>query len=237
MISVRLQKYLATCGVASRRKAEEIIQNGRVKVNGEIIKTLGTKVNENDIICVDDKEVKPKTKKYIVLNKPPFYICSKKDQWNRKTIFDLIKNNDKDESLFYVGRLDYQSCGLIILTNDGDFGNSIIHPSFNILKGYLVKSVKAPDEDVINKFLAGVTIENVSYKAKKIERMRDNQTLKIFLNEGKKREIRVVYKWFGYDIIELKRVSIGGLKLSDLGLKFGEYRCFDKAELSEVIYG
>ena len=134
---MRLQKYLSLCGVASRRKSEQLINEGRVKVNGNKISEMGYKVNLNDIVELDNKIIKPENKIYIILNKPKNVICTHNDKTNRKTIYDIIDYKNK---LFSVGRLDKETTGLIILTNDGDFANRVIHPSSNIIKEYYVES-------------------------------------------------------------------------------------------------
>ena len=231
---MRLQKYLASCGIASRRKSEVYIISGRVSVNGKIIKENGSKVNEGDLVEVDGTPVYPAFKKYYVMNKPAGYLCSKGDRWGRKTLYDLLCDNDP--SLFNVGRLDYMSSGLIILTNDGDFANSIMHPSKNIIKKYRVISKNAVPAKMIKKFQQGICIAGVKYTANNIINDSSDRCLLIELSEGKKREIREVYKYFGIEILELKRISIGGLRLENLKLKEGDIRSFAKSDLEKAVF-
>ena len=194
---------------------------------------MGFCVSKDDKIEYNGKIVVPNDFVYIVLDKPQNIICSKKDYLNRKTIYDIISET---KSVFSIGRLDYNSCGLLILTNDGDFANSIMHPSSGIVKTYLVKSFDRVKDDLVEKFKKGVEIAGVVYRAKDIFRLKEN-VLKIFLNEGKKREIREVYNSFGVRIEELKRVAVGKLELKNLDLKSGEYKYFEKNEIERLIYG
>lgn len=230
---IRLQKYLSICGVASRRKSEELIKSGLVKVNGEIVVKMGFCVNENDKVEYAGKILTQSDFVYIVLNKPEKIICSRKDYLNRKTVYDIVKESRK---IFSIGRLDYDSCGLLILTNDGDFANEIMHPSKGIVKTYRVASFDSVSENFIRSFKNGVKIGGINYKALDIERISEKE-LKIFLNEGKKREIREVYKGFGIKISELKRIAVGKLGLENLGLASGKYKYFNKEELERFLYG
>ena len=143
---MRLQKYLSLCGIASRRKSEQIICKGRVKVNGYVIDKLGQKINLNDTVELDNKIIKPEKKVYIILNKPKHILCTHDDRSNRKTIYDIIEYKQK---LFSVGRLDKETTGLIILTNDGNLANQIIHPSGDVIKEYHVESYSEPGNDFI----------------------------------------------------------------------------------------
>lgn len=230
---IRLHKYLSICGVASRRKSEKFIEEGRVKVNGQIIDKMGYVINQNDRVEVDNKLVTPEKKVYIVLNKPVGYLCTNDDGYDRKTIYDLIKI--KDLKLFSLGRLDKDTGGLIILTNDGNFANSIIHPSNNIVKEYIVEtSGKVPQELAYN-FKKGITIENIVYKAEDVVITGKENILKIFLKEGKKREIREVFKYYSVRIKSLKRVALGGLRLEDMNLKEGKYIFFEHDEIINLI--
>lgn len=229
---LRLQKYLSLCGIASRRKSEKIILDGRVKVNGSIINTLGYKVNINDNIELDDEKIIPEEKVYIVLNKPKNIICTHDDKSNRKTIYDIV--NIK-QTVFSLGRLDKDSTGLIILTNDGDFANNIIHPAKQIFKEYYVESYFKPKDILIESFKKGIKIDNIFYKAENIKKTDNENILRIFLKEGKKREIRIVYDYFSMKIKELNRAAIGGLKLKDLNIKVGEYKFLNYNKIYNLI--
>lgn len=230
---IRLQKYLSLCGISSRRKSEEIINAGRVKVNGEKILNKGHRVFEGDIVELDGKQIKPEQKIYIVLNKPAGYLCSHLDKFGRKTIYDILKI--KNFKLFSAGRLDYNSKGLLIISNDGDFINKITHPKFKIIKEYYVETKTSVPKKLCNEFTHGIVINNEKYKALSIKKLND-KLVSIKLQEGKKREIRNVFKFFKIQITSLTRVSIGNLKLENLMLKEGEYKFFSKEELSKLIF-
>ena len=186
MKKIRLQKYLADCGVASRRKAEVLITEGRVSVNGTIITELGTKVDDNDVICFDGKRVKREEQMvYILLNKPAGYVTTVKDQFQRPTVVDLVK---VDERVFPVGRLDYDTSGLLILTNDGSLTYRLTHPKFKIKKVYkaLIKGI--PSKEKIEKFEKGLKIENYVTSPAKFEIIKsiDNTSIvEIAIYEGK----------------------------------------------------
>jgi 23S rRNA pseudouridine2605 synthase len=229
---MRLQKYLSSCGIASRRKSEELILEGRVKLNGSVVVKMGCTVTDGDIVEYDGKIIKPLDKKYLVLYKPPGFVCSRDDELKRKTVYDLVN----DRSLFSIGRLDYNSSGLIILTNDGEFANSISHPSNEILKEYIVESYAEPPSIMIDDFIRGTYFENILYKADRIQKT-GSRTLKVFLNEGKKREIRQVYRKYDVKIKSLMRVAIGKMNLKDLKLKKGEFVNLSLEKIKRMIYG
>lgn len=234
---MRLQKYLASCGVASRRKAEILIAEGRVKINGSVADRPGTKVESGDKVEVDGRPIVMQEKIYIVLNKPPGYLCEKGDKWGRKTVYDLIENSHiRGGSIFTAGRLDYASSGLLILTNDGEFANNIIHPSKEIVKKYRVISAKNVPQRLIDSFINGIVVEGVSYKALGIERTAQANQVFIRLMEGKKREIRMVYRSFGLDITQLQRIAIAGLTLKNLGLPEGQYKLYTKEQIYGELY-
>ena len=233
---IRLQKFLSSCGIASRRKSEDLIKEGRIKVNGTVVDTMGFLVDEEDIVEYDGKKIRPALKKYVVMNKPPGYICSRGDDFGRKTVYELLDDPEDRRSLFSIGRLDLDSDGLLLLTNDGDFSNMISHPSNEIIKSYTVVSpCKVPDE-LIEKFLSGIKIDDGLYRAEKITRI-NASTLKIFLHEGKKREIRMVYREFDIPVKSLTRVMIGKMNLNELDIKQGEYKEFALEKIKRMIYG
>jgi 23S rRNA pseudouridine2605 synthase len=224
---------LSSCGIASRRKSEELIKLGNIKVNGVTVDKMGYILNDGDIVEYDGKIIKPSEKKYVVFNKPTGYICTKKDDFGRKTIYDLIPGS---EDLFSVGRLDLFSSGILLLTNDGDFANEISHPSNEIIKSYVVESAEDPSEGMIKAFVRGIKIDDIIYKAQKIERLK-HKFLKIFLHEGKNREIRNVYEKYEITIKRLERYSIGNMNLTDLKIKKGECKSFTLDEIKRMIYG
>jgi 23S rRNA pseudouridine2605 synthase len=231
---IRLQKYISSCGIASRRKSEELIKEGKIKVNGEAVTQMGFCVSVNDVVEYNGQIIKPSDKIYLVLNKPPKFVCSREDYLKRQTIYDII--DDDKHSIFSVGRLDFASCGILILTNDGDFANKLAHPSGNIIKTYIVESSDDVPQNLVTDFKKGVVVDDVKYKAYDVKRIGKN-VMEILLQEGKKREIREVYKSFNLRIKKLERVSIGYLKLDSLNLGQGEFKYFTLNELEGLIYG
>jgi 23S rRNA pseudouridine2605 synthase len=226
---IRLQAYMAKCGAASRRASEELILAGRVKVNGKTVNQLGTKVNpRDDIVTLDAKELRLETQfHYLILNKPPMYICSNSDPQGRSLAIDLLPKNS--ERLYNVGRLDYRSSGLIIFTNDGKFTEKIGHPRAEIEKEYLVISSVTIHDNVVEAFQNGVEVEGIMYKAKKIERLEGDKTIKVTLIEGKNREIRRVFSHFHLHPETLRRIRIGPIEIGDL--EEGESRSLTKEEI------
>lgn len=227
----RLQKYMAECGVASRRKCEEIIISGKVKVNNKTVTELGYKVDsEKDVICVDDKVVRPEEKKiYIALNKPLGYLSTVKDDRGRKTILDLV---DVKERIYPIGRLDYDTSGLILLTNDGDVYNRVIHPRQIIKKTYIAKIQGIPDESEAAVFRNGVDIGGyvtAPAELRIIERYDKNCKVEIKIHEGKNRQIRKMCEAINHPVINLQRIAIGKIRLANL--KLGEYRYLTKEEI------
>lgn len=214
----RLQKYMARCGVASRRSSEDIILRGRVKVNNIIIKELGYKVDsDNDKVYVDDNLILPENSKvYIALNKPTGYVSTVKDERGRKTIMDLI---EVSERIYPIGRLDYDTSGLILLTNDGDIYNRVIHPRQSINKVYIAKIKGIPSKDEISHFCSGVNIgdyitSNASFKI--LTRYSDTCDVEIIIHEGKNRQIRRMCEAINHSVIELKRIAVGDIVLNSL---------------------
>lgn len=227
----RLQKYMATCGVASRRKCEEIILEGRVTVNGEIIRELGFKVIPGtDEVLVDSKPIFLEEKKlYIALHKPEGVVSTVKDEKNRKTIIDLV---DVEERVYPIGRLDYNTSGLILLTNDGDVYNKLIHPREEVNKVYIAVIKGIPSKESILQFCNGVDIGGyITAKAKFIiiEEFTDKCKVKITIHEGKNRQIRKMCDAIGHPVIALKRVAVGRINLGKL--EKGKWRNLDEEEV------
>ncbi len=228
---IRLQKFLAEAEVASRRKSEEIILNGRVSVNGKIADTLGIKVDdENDIICIDGKEVKKtQTNIYIMLNKPVGCVTTVNDQFGRKTVMDYI---DVTQRVYPVGRLDYDTSGLLLFTNDGELTNRLTHPKHNINKNYIAVVEGRPTEKNMDKFRTGLIIDGhrtASAEIKIIETNEKNSTLDIKIHEGRNRQVRKMCKAIGTPVVKLKRAAIGNVKLGELAE--GEYRYLTDEEV------
>ncbi len=230
---MRLQKYLAECGICSRRKAEELILNGEIKINGETVTELGTKIEpEKDEVCFRNIKVEKKSDHiYIMLNKPIGYISSAKDQFNRKTVTDLVKINDT--RIYPVGRLDYDTSGLIILTNDGDLTFKLTHPKHEVQKTYKALVDGIPTESNIKDFKSGLQIEDykTSPASLKILSTKNNQTeVEIIIREGKNRQVRKMCEKINCPVITLQRVAIGEIKIGDL--QSGKYRYLNKSEIA-----
>jgi len=226
---VRLHKLIAYYGYVSRRKAEKLIENGSVKVNGNIITELGTKVKRDSIIEINGEIINKNIQKvYLALNKPENFICSKSDELKRSTIYNLIDEKYKKFGIFNVGRLDYKTKGLIFLTNDGYFANIIAHPSFKITKEYEVTTYKDIPFDQIKKWTKGIIINGEKYRIKDLKKIGKNK-ISIILNEGKKREIRILFGCINLEIKELKRIRIGNVSI--YGIEEGKYRNLTEEEL------
>lgn len=229
---LRLQVFMAHCGVASRRASEQIILEGRVTVNGQIVKKLGTKVSENDEVTVDGKKIRPEeNKRYVLLNKPAGFVCSLSDEKDRKVAADLLKEK-YSERLYNVGRLDMYSKGMVIFTNDGDFAKTLSHPSAEIEKEYIVETSQNVPEDFPEKFEKGIRIDNTFYKCRKCQILKPRK-LKIILIEGKNREIRNVLESEGMGTKSLVRVRIGNVLLNEL--KPGESRDLTQSEVQGLL--
>lgn len=240
----RLQKYMARCGIASRRKCEAIILEGKIKVNGTFITEVGTKINpEKDIVEYNNEIIKVEEKKvYIMLNKPEGYITSVKDEKGRKTILDIV---NVEERIYPIGRLDYDSSGLLILTNDGSIYNNIIHPRVSIKKNYIAVCKGKFSESDIKRFKKGIDIGGYVTAEADIEVISEEKrfnkrkncdeilsTVEISIHEGKNRQIRRMCSSLNHEVISLKRVSIGNIKLGYL--KKGEWRPLTDSELNYI---
>ena len=234
----RLQKFLASCGVASRRKCEEIIEAGRVKVNG-VTGRLGDKVDdEKDKVELDGKIIeKIQEKYYLMLNKPRGIVATAKDEKGRENVVDLIKM-DLDVRVFPVGRLDIDTEGLLLLTNDGEFANRITHPSNNITKTYLAR-VKGGfvEKNALFTLRKGVKLEDGITKPAKVEIKEfypDKTTLlEITISEGKNRQVRRMCEAVGHPVCDLMRIAVGDIKLGNL--PYGKWRYLKKEEIKRLM--
>ena len=229
---VRLQVYLAHSGVASRRACEQIILDGRVSVNGQVVTSMGTKVSEKDEVTVDGKKIFLEEKKrYVLLNKPAGFVCSSSDEKGRSVAADLLKEKYR-ERLYNVGRLDMYSKGLIIFTNDGDFAAKLSHPSSQLEKEYIVETSQNIPEDFPEKFQKGIRVDDVFYKCKKCTILKQRK-LSIVLIEGKNREIRNVLESQNIGTKSLVRVRIGCVNIDEL--KPGESRDLTDFEIKGLL--
>jgi len=209
----RLNKYLASCAVGSRRACDELIQAGRVEVNGSPCINMGTRISAGDHVRVDGKRVTPRDVSIVAFHKPRGYVCTREDELGRDTIYSLLPATM--HALHHVGRLDRDSEGLLILTNDGDLSQQLMHPSKSVEKEYLVTSDQAFENQHLDQFLEGVYTEGGKLKAKHIERL-SARRIRIVLDHGAKRQIRVMFETLGYQVTKLLRVRIGELWLGDL---------------------
>ena len=234
MEEMRLQKYLASCGVASRRKCEELILNGKIEVNGKTVLELGTKVNpDKDEVKYNGKVVKLEDEKiYILLNKPIGYVTTAKEQFGRDMVLDLVKVNKR---IVPVGRLDMYTSGALILTNDGDFVNKLTHPSHEIDKTYNVTLKGIVSKEEIEKLQNGVEIDDgyvtkpAKVKILKIDEEKKISRIQITIHEGKNRQVRKMCEAVGKRVLALHRCKIGTLDVKDL--KLGEWRYLSKREV------
>lgn len=232
---MRINKFIANLGVASRRKADEMILEGRVKVNGVVIKELGTQVDEkNDVVEVDGNIISTndENKVYIMINKPEGYITTSKDQFGRKSVLDLVK--DVNERVYPVGRLDYETSGLLLLTNDGDLTYKLTHPSHEFKKTYLASVKGIPTKEEVSRLENGLKIEDyITAKAKmkvvKINREKKYAVCMITIHEGKNRQVRKMLDAINHPVMNLRRVSLGKIQLGTL--KLGEYRYLTDEEI------
>ncbi|PYG87587.1 pseudouridine synthase [Ruminiclostridium sufflavum DSM 19573] len=234
MEDMRLQKFLAHAGIASRRAAEGIIRQGRVTVDGRTVTDMGVRVSSGDRVAVDGKPVVLEEEKiYIMLHKPAGYVSSAKDQFGRLTVLDLVR--DINIRLYPVGRLDYDTSGLILLTNDGDFTYQLTHPKHEINKVYEAVISGAPGEKEIKMFEEGLKIEDYTTSPAKIEiisSLRNNSLVHITIHEGKNRQVRKMCEAIGHKVFSLKRISIGSVALGEL--PEGKWRRLSEKELKSL---
>ena len=231
----RLQKVIANLGYTSRRKAEELITSGKVKVNGEIVKELGTKVKTSDTIEVENTILdNNKNYEYYLLNKPREVISSVKDEHNRKTVVDLI---DTSERIYPVGRLDYDTTGAIILTNDGYLANKLMHPSSNIQKKYVAKVSGLVTGYEIKQLRSGVIIDGkktgkAKVNLKKYDKKSDKSMVELIIHEGRNHQVKKMFEAINHEVIKLKRETYANLDLTNL--KPGEYRKLSNKEIATL---
>lgn len=231
----RLQKVIAQSGLTSRRKAEQLITEGRVKVNQKVVTTLGTKVSPKDEVAVDGVPIDKEQHVYYVLYKPREYISSVSDDKGRETVIDLME--EVPERIFPIGRLDYHTSGILLLTNDGDFANVLMHPKYELEKVYIVKIKGTPKKEKLNQLLKGVTDEGellkaVDVKLKSVDRKAQTSIVEVTLHEGKNRHIRRMMDQLGHPVLKIKREQYGELTLR--GLRPGQFRPLNRQEIHQL---
>lgn len=235
-MEVRLQKFLANAGIASRRKAEELILQGRISVNGKVVTELGTKVEtKRDKVFFDDKLVKLETyKRYILLNKPEGYISSSTDQFDNLSVLHLI--DGIKERMFTVGRLDKDTTGALLLTNDGDFANQVMHPKYKIDKTYIAEVVGRPTAEEMNHFMKGIVIEGKKTSPSKIRIVKEKSKttiVEIIIHEGRNHQVKNMCEAIGHKVVKLQRYAIGNLTIEHI--KEGSYKEYDLKEIKKQL--
>jgi len=230
----RLQKVIANSGYCSRRKAEELISSGKVKVNGITITEVGTKASFSDVITVNGKKIKSEDKEYILLYKPRGIITSTNDEKGRKTVMDLIESKNR---LYPVGRLDYDTSGLLLLTNDGELTNLLIHPSKKIEKVYIAKIEGIIKGTEISKLKSGIVLDGVKcipkrVKLRSFDKKTNSSIVEIVITEGKNHEVKRLFEAVGFSVSKLKRERIAFLSLGNL--QSGESRKLNPKEVKQL---
>lgn len=230
----RLQKIIALSGYASRRKAEELIKAGKVMVNGKVVRELGTKANFSDDILIDGKKIEREEKEYYIFNKPRGVITSTSDDKGRKVVTDYFETNKR---LYPVGRLDYDTTGLLILTNDGELANLIMHPRNEIEKQYIAKLEGIIKGEEINKLKNGIVLDGTKcipkrVKLREFDKKTNTSIVEIVICEGKNHEVKRLFESVSFNVLKLKRERIGFLTLGKL--KSGEYRKLNPKEVKQL---
>jgi pseudouridine synthase len=234
-VNVRLQKYLAEAGVASRRASEKIILEGHVSVNGRTVTELGSRVDPgHDKVAVDGTPVRQKRKLYVAVNKPAGYVCSQRDEFKRRTVGHLLPR--EWSNLYSVGRLDFESEGLIFLTNDGDFSLRLTHPRYGVRKKYLASVTGRVDSEMLQRIVRGVEHDGEKLKAEKARLLsanNSNSLVELELAEGKNREVRRLFESQGLEVNRLVRTQIGKIKLGEL--PSGKWRTLTETEIKSLL--
>lgn len=237
MEKIRIARFLAQCAVNSRRKCETLIEEGKVKVNGVVVKELFFKVDpEKDIVEYGGETLNIENKIALALNKPPGFLCTSKDDFNRKTVLDLVKDLKEAKRLFPVGRLDLNSRGLLIMTNDGDFAYKILHPKFNIPKTYEVILNKNLIDDDIERLRKGINIDGIKVDIKDLilsEKQDNLSKITLTIHEGRKRIVRRIFKYLGYEVMGLKRIKIGNFYIN--GIVEGSYKLLNQTDIKKLL--
>ncbi len=234
-MKIRLQKFLSEAGVASRRQGEKLIVAGKITVDGQVVRLLGTKVDPaKNQVAISGKLIRVKSKRFLALNKPPKILCTRRDTHKRATVFDLLPNDFGH--LFTVGRLDSDSEGLILLTNDGEFCQAVAHPRHRMPKTYHVTLAKRVDSSALERLTTGLDDDGDLLKAKHAKLLSANNTrsqVELVLEDGKNREIRRMFKVLGHRVLLLQRIAVGPVKLGELPL--GKWRVLSQAEITSCL--
>jgi 23S rRNA pseudouridine2605 synthase len=238
---MRLQKFLSRAGVASRRAGEEMMREGRVRVNGEVVREMGVKVEPGDRVEVDGRAVSLDAPVWLLLHKPPGYVTTREDPEGRATVYDLVP--ERYQGLFHVGRLDRDSEGLLLLTNEGDVANRLLHPSREMDRVYQVDVVGVPTRPALNRLLTGVELDDGLARAHRVQLVRQERAtagagsepharLRVTMREGRKREVRRIFDALGHPVRRLLRERLGPVRLG--GLPAGEWRELTPKEVASL---
>tara|TARA_B100000963_G_C22613541_1_gene666106 strand:- start:1652 stop:2371 length:720 start_codon:yes stop_codon:yes gene_type:complete len=227
----RINRYIAMCGVCSRRKADSLIKNGDIKINGKVVQELGYKINRNDHVTFNGKLIKIEKKRYILLNKPKDFITTMSDERGRKTVITLIKNSCK-ERLVPVGRLDRNTTGLLLFTNDGDLAKKMSHPRFGVKKTYNVEIDKDLSLEHFEKIKSGVMLDDGVALIDKITYLEKKNKITIQLHIGRNRIIRRIFEHFNYKVLKLDRIQFS--IFTKKNLQIGKWRKITSDELKEI---
>lgn len=233
----RLQKVMAQAGVASRRASEEIIKSGRVSVNGKIVKELGTKVSKKDIILVDGKPIIKENKVYYVLNKPTGYMTTLSDDLGRRTVMDLFNKEDLENRIYPIGRLDYDTSGVLLFTNDGELAYKLTKSAKEVEKSYQVRIKGKLSQGDIIKLMKGIELDGIKTKRARVEvlsvdKVNDSSSIKLTITEGRNRQVRRMCEALGHEVKKLNRLSFAGITLEDL--PEGAYRPLKPHEIKKL---
>jgi len=230
---VRINKFIASCINISRRDADKLIQEGRIKLNGKTLYDFVQIDPSKDIVELDSETLSlQKEHLYFAFNKPPFVLSATKDNTDKAVVCDYFK--DVKGKLICVGRLDYLSEGLLLVTNDGEFANKIMHPRFKIRKTYLIKTKEPLNKNTLNKIANGARLEDGFFKPLSVKQTKDPQWVVISIDSGKNRILRRLFSYFGIPLLKLKRIAIGSIELGSL--KTGEYRVIKTDELQTILH-
>jgi 23S rRNA pseudouridine2605 synthase len=233
----RLQKILAKAGIASRRRAEELIREGRIKLNGQVVHEMGCRADPaRDIITCDGTPINLERKIYLLLNKPKGYVTTLSDPQGRPIVSDLVA--DISLRLFPVGRLDLDTEGALLMTNDGELGNAILHPSFEVNKTYEAMVTGSPTQERLRLLEQGIAIDGVRTspaKIKVLQRRKDRTLVEIIIHEGKKRQVRKMFQAIDHRVLHLKRTAYGDLRIGELPV--GKYRILTPFDLKKIFSG
>lgn len=234
---IRLQKVMASCGVASRRASEKLILEGRVTVNGKVVTELGTKVLPTDEVKVDDKLIVKEDKVYYVLYKPTGYLTTVSDDRGRRTVMDLMQAEVKKNRIFPIGRLDYDTSGVLLMTNDGQLANRLINSANNIEKEYLARINGHLSLELVGKLKKGILLDGVMTKPAQVfieeyDKQYGTTLVRITITEGKNRQVRRMFESIGFEVKKLRRVSFAGITCE--GMSEGEYRMLKPHEVKKL---